>query len=267
MSIAWIERGQGPAIVLVHGWPVSASMWDGQLDALSDEFRVLAVDLPGFGSSPPRSPASITELARSLEEFLAARDLHDVLLAGWSMGAGVVMRYCEAVGLERLAAIGIIEDSPRLQPAPDWPAGAYTTFSDDVVAVWFEAWAQGRRRDVLLEMFSLGFENPDAHAADIEALVEQGLLADPASALAAFQDAVTCDFRGGLPAISVPALLVYGRASQMSTPAVHDFMCASLPDAELHLFDESGHCPMLEEPLSFNDLLRTFAHRVLLHRA
>jgi pimeloyl-ACP methyl ester carboxylesterase len=264
MTLGRVDEGNGPTIVLVHGWPVSAAMWRGQLDALSDEFRLLAVDLPGFGASPPAAPATISGLAQALEAFLAAEQVERALLVGWSMGAGVVMRYCDEIGCARLAGVGLVEDSPRLRPGPDWPAGIFTTFADDIVERWFAQWEDGGRRTVLEEMFTAGFHVPVARAAEIESLVLDGLAADPATALATFKDSIACDLRDGLSAISVPALLVYGRSSQMSTPAVHDFMRERIPGAQLHVFPESGHCPMLEERQAFNDLLRSFARRVLL---
>lgn len=263
MNLGRLDQGAGPTIVLVHGWPVSAAMWRGQLDALSDEYRLLAVDLPGFGTSPPAAPATISGLAQALEGFLAAERVERALLVGWSMGAGVAMRYCAEIGCARLTGICLVEDSPRLQPGPDWPSGVFTTFSDDIVERWFAQWEDGRRREVLEEMFTFGFHVPVARAAEIESLVLDGLAADPATALATFKDSIACDLRDGLSAISVPALLVYGRSSQMSTPAVREFMRQRISGAELHIFPESGHCPMLEEQRAFNDLLRSFARRVL----
>ena len=52
-ALALEDRGSGPAIVFLHGHPFSRAMWAQQIAALSDEFRVVAPDLPGYGESPP----------------------------------------------------------------------------------------------------------------------------------------------------------------------------------------------------------------------
>lgn len=65
-------RGSGPAVVLLHGWGLNVRVWDGLAAALSDRFRVIAVDLPGHGRStwlPERS--SLAEQAAQVHETMA----------------------------------------------------------------------------------------------------------------------------------------------------------------------------------------------------
>ena len=82
--LAHDERGSGPAIVLIHGHPFSRRMWGGQLDALSDRFRVVAPDLPGYGESPPRG------------ETITPRGL-----------AAAVVELMDALGVERATVVGL----------------------------------------------------------------------------------------------------------------------------------------------------------------
>lgn len=250
-----------PSVILIHGWPLSGRMWYQQVAALSASFRVVTLDLPGFGGTPPGAESSMSSLAFALEEFMARSRIEEAALVGWSMGAGVVMRYCEEIGTDKLWAVALIEDSPRLSPDVDWPEGEFTTFAPSVVESWFEAWRAGRRAEVLREIFVHGFTEPERHEAVIHELVREGLNADPECALETFRDAVRVDFRVGLRSIGVPTKLIFGAGSQMSTPSVREYMATTIPDCELDVLDGCGHCLLWEEPDAVNQVLQTFLER------
>ena len=112
--LAHDERGSGPAIVLVHGHPFSRRMWRGQLDSLSDAFRVVAPDLPGYGESPARGE-TITPRAcwrTAVVELMDAIDVPRATVVGLSLGGLVAME----LGLEipRTGSRGSF--SPRRPP-------------------------------------------------------------------------------------------------------------------------------------------------------
>ena len=253
-----VEQGAGKPILLVHGWPTNSRAWKHQLDALSREHRVLAVDLRGFGDSPPVVPPTIAVLAEDAKRLIDALGLTDVFLVGWSMGGCVVMSYCEQFGAHRLRAIGIVDVTPKLLPAEDWPVGLGTPFSAEGLDGWRGRW-QRDPRSVVTAVYTMGFKNPAAHAAEIEWLVEESLRADRKTAMDALLDAFACDFRASLPRVEVPALLLYGAYSTSTTQGVREFMERTIPQARLVVFEQSGHVPMLEETEKFNRTLDEFA--------
>jgi pimeloyl-ACP methyl ester carboxylesterase len=83
------ERGQGPVLVLLHGIGANAGSWIHQLEALSERFRVIAWDAPGYGGSTPLVPStpSAADYARALESFVDALGLSRFVLVGHSLGA------------------------------------------------------------------------------------------------------------------------------------------------------------------------------------
>ena len=88
------QRGAGAPIVLIHGWKMSHRAWDKAVLALSRRFRVVAYDLRGMGESDkPDSSYDFSEHASDLADVIAALDLRDVTLVGWSMGCSVVLSY------------------------------------------------------------------------------------------------------------------------------------------------------------------------------
>ena len=90
--LAYRERGSGPPLVLLHGWPLDSREWQRQLDALSDEFRVIAWDAPGAGrSSDPPATFRLADWADCLAAFLQALDLAPAHVGGLSFGGGLAL--------------------------------------------------------------------------------------------------------------------------------------------------------------------------------
>lgn len=257
-SLNVLEQGVGRPIVFLHGWPTNARAWRLQMDALAEHHHVLAVDLRGFGDSSPVDDPTIELLAADVRELLDRRALDDVFLVGWSMGGCVVMSYCQQFGSHRLRAIGIVDVSPRLLPADDWPIGVGTPFSPDGLGEWRERWLRDPR-SVATDVYTMGFKDPEANAASVDWLIEESMRANHATAMEALLDAFDRDFRESLKDIDVPALLLYGAASTSTTPGVREFMEQQIPNATMVVFEESSHALMIEETEKFNRSVHEFA--------
>ena len=89
------DWGHGPAIVLVHGWPLDADMWEYQAVPLAEAgFRVITYDRRGFGrSDQPRSGYDYDTLSDDLKSVMDAMEVKDATLVGFSMGGGEAARY------------------------------------------------------------------------------------------------------------------------------------------------------------------------------
>lgn len=257
MTLHLLEAGSGRPIVLVHGWPTNSNAWRGQLEALSGGHHVLAVDLPGFGSSPPLARPTMAALAASVRDLLDERQLEDVLLIGWSMGGCVTFDYLRQFGSHRLRAIGIVDVSPCLLPHPGWAHGEGTPFDAEGLAAWSSPWAADPEA-VVRDVYTIGLADPVRHAAELEWLVQESLRADRATAMLALLDAFEQDYRPLLAGIDVPALLLYGAHSTSSTPYLRTYLEQAIPQARLEVFAESGHCLMIEEAERFNRVVGEF---------
>lgn len=91
-TIAYRDQGSGDSIVMLHNGGTSSAIWRDQFDALADRYRVAAVDLPGFGSSPlPATPASLDDLVELIAAFISERDLAPALVVGNCMGSNIAV--------------------------------------------------------------------------------------------------------------------------------------------------------------------------------
>src|SRR5687768_6526539 len=93
ITLSYTDRGRGDALVLLHGFPLDSHMWDGQADQLSENFRVIAPDLRGFGRSRRSDPFTLDSLADDVHLFLDQLVAVPCVLAGLSMGGYVAQVY------------------------------------------------------------------------------------------------------------------------------------------------------------------------------
>ena len=91
----YTDSGEGTPLVLIHGWPLSSTMWEYQTNVLTERgIRCVAYDRRGFGrSDQPYGGYDYDTLASDLKQLLEHLDLQNVTLAGFSMGGGEVVRY------------------------------------------------------------------------------------------------------------------------------------------------------------------------------
>ena len=104
-EVHYDDTGRGRPVVLVHGWPLSLRMWEGQVNALDAAgYRCIAYDRRGFGDSGrPAGGFDYDTLASDLNDLMMHLDLQDAVLVGFSMGGGEVARYLGSYGEGRVS--------------------------------------------------------------------------------------------------------------------------------------------------------------------
>ena len=112
VRLAHVRRGSGPPLVLLHALGADHFMWDPVMERLAAERDVIAVDMPGFGSSPPLADGSPASLARAVTAFAAAEGLERPHVAGNSLGGWVALE---------MALAGDAASVTAVAPAGLWP--------------------------------------------------------------------------------------------------------------------------------------------------
>ena len=249
--------GQGPGIVLAHGFGGSARNWRAQLRTLRARYRVVVYDARGHArSEAPDEPAAYREAALVDDLGRAAAATGDAwpVVGGLSMGAAVALRYALAQP-ERVRALVLA--SPPAGPGSGHGVAAHAlAFADAIERDGLEA--AGAR-------FVWGRESGlDAAGA---ALVRQGFLEHAPQGLAhtlreflARLEPVEA-LAGRLAGLALPVLLIAGGRDEASLPACRA-LAAALPDAELHVIEGAGHVVNLAAPADFDAALLGFLARV-----
>jgi non-heme chloroperoxidase len=206
--------GTGRPVILIHGWPLSAEAWKGQIPALTAAgYRVLSYDRRGFGrSDKPDSGYDYDTLASDLAGLIEDRGLSDVTLVGFSMGGGEVARYVGTYGEGKLRSVVFAAAvPPYLMQGPDNPEGPLTKEKakemEDGLKADRATFFDGFTRD----FFSANGELKVSEQQRQEAIA-LCMQSDQTAALGAMKAFGTTDFRDDLTKISVPTLVIHGDA-------------------------------------------------------
>lgn len=247
------SRGEGPAIVLVHGWKGSSRVWDRTVAALAGDFRVVSYDLRGMGESDkPNCRYDFDQHADDLGLVLGSLELADVTLVGWSMGCSVSLQYM-ARGGERVARLVLVNGPIRLTRTDEFPwsmsEAELAGYVDAVATSWpeaerdFQNAAFHRPVDVVVDwMTSIALQTP----LDIvlETVRAQALL----------------DHRDVVRALPVPVLAIYGRYDPYYPVELAEWIAATASRGEALVMEQSGHLPFLEADTDvFNGAIARFA--------
>jgi sigma-B regulation protein RsbQ len=230
-------------VILVHGYTCDETTWTEQAPALSKQYRVVTLDLPGHGKSdlPKDGKFSMDLFARAIEAVRAEVKAERVVLVGHSMGTPVVLRYAHLYPAHVSALVFV----DGLMPIPPAQASALATQG----AVM--AGPNGRAaREAMIRRFFVAGTTPEVQAKVLKMM----LGAPEATAVGAMN--ATWEPAGQTTEIPmVPILGIYaGPSGVASEQAVH----AAFPWVEYTSIPGTGHFLMLEKPEEFNRLLLAF---------
>lgn len=251
-----VRTGSGKPLVLVHGLGSSYRNWDPIVPALSAEREVIALDLPGFGKTPPLDEVTIGTLTDALRAFLDAEGLSDADIVGSSMGARMVLE---------LARRGHRGTVVSLDPGGFWNDrqvavfGATITASVNLVSriqplLPFVTGNPVTRTLALAQFSAAPWKLP-------QTLVLRELRGFNAEASPSLADARKALIKGprqeGAPSGSLNCKVVigWGRQDKVTLPSQADVAQEKFPDAEIHWFDKCGHFPHWDQPEQTVDLI------------
>ncbi len=253
--------GSGPAVVLIHGWPLSHRMWEPQISVLRDAgYRVVSYDRRGFGHSAfPNGDYDYDTFAADLKAVLDGLDLTDVTLVGFSMGGGEVARYIGTYGTERVAkAVLVSAVTPYLVKTDDNPDGVDREVFVDMI--------QNIKRD--RPAFLKGFGKKFVGWGLLDHPVSQEMLdyAWNIAVMAQPQATIECvtafgmtDFRDDVRKMTIPTLVIHGSSDDIVPPAPSgEAAAALLPNGRLEIIDGAPHGLTMTHAEHFNRLLLDF---------
>lgn len=252
--IAYQQRGHGPPLVLLHGWPTNSREWRRQIEALSDEFTVVAWDAPGSGrSSDAPETFRLSDWANCLAAFIEALELGRPHVAGLSFGGGLAL---ELYRRHPTVARTLILTS------------AYAGWGGSLPAEVVEQRLQLMLRNcdlppdqwgpVLIQ--TLLTENASAEmVAELMSIISEFHPSSTRVAMRAFAEA---DLRDVLPRIDVPTLLLYGDKDVRTGPEVWEPLHSNIRGSTLVLLPGVGHMIDIEAAERFNAEVRAFCRAI-----
>jgi len=242
---SWVEQGDGRPVVFLHPIVGTRDYWDPQLEELSDQFRCIALDGPGYGGGPSE-PLTPAEHGARIIDFLDVLDIEQADVVGLSLG-GMQALYALGVAPARigravLAATSLAFGADPNEWLADWlapidgdgdPAGLAAAAIDAIVATPLP----DPVRDSLRRAF--------------RRVTESALR--QASATIAFHDAAAI-----APTIDNRCMVICGERDGETPVPYSEALAATLRSAELTIIPGAGHLSSIEQPHQFNEITRNF---------
>lgn len=206
------DFGTGQPIILIHGWPLSGKSWEAQIPTLLElGYRVINYDRKGFGKSAPTLDGyDYNVLTSDLHELITQLDLKNVILFGFSMGGGEVVRYLTNYGTENVDKIALISSIiPLVKQKDDNPNGVPQKDLDGIME------SLKKERVTFLETFHKNFYNygllsQTVSQAQLDYDWSIASCASPIATIKCAESWANTDFRPELQNVTVKTLIVHG---------------------------------------------------------
>jgi non-heme chloroperoxidase len=252
------DAGEGRPIVLIPGWPLSDEMYEYQYnDLINKNFRVIGITLRGFGKSDkPYGAYNYDIHASDIKKVLSKLDIKDAVLAGFSMGGAIAIRYVSAykgAHVSKLALCGAA--APIWTQRKDFPYNLPQSAVDDLIKLNY------KDRPKLLSDFAKIFSATETSLNEGIGSWLYGICLNASSyataqCLIALRDT---DLRSDLAKIKIPTVIMHGKKDKICSFDLAGQMKTGISGSHIVVFENSGHSLFLEETQKFNEELIKFA--------
>ncbi|HTU27251.1 MAG TPA: alpha/beta fold hydrolase [Pirellulales bacterium] len=251
-----LDRGAGLPLVLLHAFPLDHSMWSAQIERFASQYRVIAPDLRGFGtSSVTAGTVTMEQLADDVAAILDGLGVTEpVVLAGLSMGGYAAFQFFRKYP-QRLRAL-VLSNTRAAADTAEARQGRLKTI-DQVLTI-----GAGPVAEAMLPRF-FTTESFERLPGVVEFVRERILLTAPEGIAAALRGlAERPDVTGLLPEIKLPTLVVAGADDAITPAGEMRTMAAAIAGSELVVLPGAGHLSALETPVEFNTALARFLRKL-----
>jgi non-heme chloroperoxidase len=225
------DWGEGPPVILSHGWPLNADSWEAQMLFLaSSGYRCIAHDRRGHGrSDQPWDGNEMDTYADDLAVLIDTLDLRSVTLVGFSTGGGEVVRYIGRHGTGRITGLVLVSAVPPLMlRTADNPGGVPIEVFDGIRAGSIADRSQLYRELADGPFFGHNRDGADVSQGTRDAFWRQGLQSGHRNAYECIAAFSATDFRADLTQVDVPTLVIHGDDDQIVPFAVGGQASAAL---------------------------------------
>jgi 3-oxoadipate enol-lactonase len=244
-DLHYVETGDGPPLVLIHGLAGDHSAWLPQLDAWSDRYRVIAFDNRGAGrSTQVDEPIATEDMARDTLGLMDALGVESACVVGRSMG-GAIAQHIALLAPERVRALVMCASFAKLDPV-----GYRVLTSMREVLEWRDSWADHARHS-LPNFISPDYYNRNPEVVErLEALIG-GETRLPACYVRQNHACLEHDTLERLGELECPVLITAGGRDPICSLTATGWMSERLPQAETVIFEDSSHFFLVEEQERF----------------
>jgi pimeloyl-[acyl-carrier protein] methyl ester esterase len=245
------SAGNGPTLLLWHGWGMNLRVFDDLSAVLRLQHHVVTVDLPGHGRSPWQAHYTSDSLLDELLPLVPA----GATIVGWSLGSQLALRAAQRLGAA-VRALVLLNPTPRFLNSPDWPHGVDTAVMHD-----FAQGLQHSPEQLLSDFFDLqlrGSRAPPALMQRLRATMMNHGVATPAALAAGLHALETQDLRTSAALIPQATLIISGQHDRVTPPAAAQTLATLLPNARCVELKRAAHLPFVSHRQETSALIQEF---------
>jgi len=250
-ELEYTVAGDGPALLLLHAFPLGLFMWEPQVAALAATHRVIRFDARGFGgSSPGTGPLTMERIADDGAALLDHLGVDAATVMGCSMGGYAALAF---VRRHPRRLRGLVLQDTRAGADGDEARAGRATLATKVLA-------EGASAAAAAFLPKLVGETSQREQPALVARLRERILATSPQAIAAALHGLAArpDSRPTLADVQVPTLVIVGAEDVLTPPAESEAMAAAIRGARLELVPRAGHLANLEQPDALNAALARF---------
>jgi len=254
--LAFNDFGTGPAVLLLHGFPLDHTIWEHQVDRLSANYRVVVPDLPGMGNSPPLPSAivpSISLLAEQVLSLMDARKIGEAAVVGHSMGGYIALAMYH-LAPERVTGLAFVCS----QALPDTPEARHNRY--ELIRAVQEQGPAAAAEAMLPKLFAPSVPADSPLRQQVDTIIRRTPAQGIKAALLAM--ARRPDMTPYLYEVDVPTLVLIGDQDRATPPERSLAIKEALPHARVVQVPGAGHMPMLEAPDAVSNALEQWLAEV-----
>lgn len=248
-ALGWREAGSGDVVVFLHGLGGSRTAWEPQLEGLSDRWRCVAWDLPGYGRSLPIEPFTFEAIADNVARLLDVLGVARAHLCGLSFGGHHAL-HAALRHPDRVASLTLADTSAAF--------GLDGTDAGEWIRSRTDALDAGLTPADIAEQVIDSISGPSFEGRERERTIAAFGRIPAAGLRAACECLPSHDVRDRLRDIDAPTLVIQGELDAETPLPYAEMLASGIADARLHMIPGVGHLTPAESPEKFNAVLRSF---------
>lgn len=246
--------GQGPDLVLVHGWSMHSGVWQPLLDLLAEHFRCHLVDLPGHGQSEWHE--GDFELKRLLDKLSLALPQQAIWL-GWSLGGMVALAMAQRYP-EKVKKLILLASNPRFVQTQDWPCAMAPVVFDTFSASLSEDQQLTLQRFIMLQ--AKGANQPRQVIKQLSEQLAQQHEPEPEALQAGLKCLAEWDLRDALATVNCPTQMILAENDHLIPVSLADYVQKLQPKLRIDVMPGLGHAPFISQPQQCQLVIEQFIH-------
>lgn len=230
--------GEGPNLVLIHGWAMSSLVWKSWLVELEKDYRVLCVDLPGHGGCDYDKPWAMADVLESLAKQLPSKS-H---VLGWSLGGMIALAYASRYP-QRVERLIMLASSAKFVQCKQWLHAQ----TEDTLKLFFDGLIENSPLTIkrFLMLQTQGLSQPKKQNSLLKKILNEAKPVKLSALVSGLALLKSTDLRESLQTIHCPLLMLMGANDQLIPLEVTNDSRGLNPDVELGVIADAAHAPFL----------------------